>query len=247
MSVSNTPAKPEKGRIKTVDKQRIKERDYTPKQIEVPFLFNPTELVVRKSNTFTPADSGKYSNVKPQEFGGGAPHEITVKLFFDTYELHDTKQLRGRHPDVREYTDKLIEMMQVQEELGDGEAKWPPQVVLEWGNLQRGWRIPSYIKSMTQTFLLFKPDGTPVRATVDLSMVAANDDRLTPQNPTSGGIGSERTRLVRPGDRLDWIAYEEYGDSTRWRVIADANGLQHVRDLVVGQRLAIPSSREARR
>jgi nucleoid-associated protein YgaU len=49
--------------------------------------------------------------------------------------------------------------------------------------------------------------------------------------------------MVKPGERLDLIAHEEYGDSTLWRVIADANGLLSIRDLTVGQRLAIPPLR----
>jgi nucleoid-associated protein YgaU len=237
-----TPVKLEKGKIRTVEQQTIKGHNYTPKKIEVPFLYNPTELTYKKSNSFKAAQSSKNDTQKPLEFGGGDPFEITLQLFFDTYELHENTQLQGRAPDVREYTDKLIELMQVQDQLGQNDkGKWPPQVILEWGTLQRGWRIPSYITSMTQKFLMFAPDGTPVRATVDLTLKAATDGKLTPQNPTSGTLGVERTRLVTPSDRLDLIAYQEYGDATRWRPIAEANGLSTLLDLPVGRRLVIPS------
>jgi nucleoid-associated protein YgaU len=126
--------------------------------------------------------------------------------------------------------------MQVQREL-DG---WPPKVQLEWGNLQRGWNFPFYITNMTQKFLLFTPNGTPVRATVDITGKSDYDGALGPQNPSSGGEGDERVRLVQPGERLDLIAYQEYGDASLWRYIASANGLSGLRDLRVGQRLAIP-------
>ena len=235
--------KPERGKLSTVPKQNIKGKNYTPKKIEVPFLFNPTELTVAMTNTWNTPGSGKQQNNKTMEFGGGEPRTITLQLFFDTYELHDSKQLKGRAPDVREYTDKLMAMMRVQKGLGPNGAEWPPQVQLEWGSLKKSWNFRCYITSMTQKFLMFAPDGTPVRATVDLTLKQADDGFLGPQNPTSGGTGSERTRLVQPGERLDWIAYEEYGDSTLWRIIADANGLLGTRNLTVGQRLAIPPRR----
>lgn len=240
--------KPERGLIRTVDKQMIKGKEYTPtKKIEVPFLFNPAELTVSMTNDWKTPESNKHSGSKPLEFTGSQPRSISMQLFFDTYELHDQKQWRGRAPDVREYTDKLAELMQIQKGLGPKEdnenSGWPPQVLIEWGNLKKGWKFPCYITSMTQKFLLFTPDGTPVRATVDLTLKVADPGPLGAQNPTSGGLGSERTRLVSPGERLDWIAYQEYGDSTLWRLIADANGLQGLRDLPVGQRLAIPPRR----
>ena len=46
---------------------------------------------------------------------------------------------------------------------------------------------------------------------------------------------------VGAGDTLAWIAYKEYGDSTRWRLIADANRLANVRNLSPGAKLIIPN------
>jgi nucleoid-associated protein YgaU len=46
---------------------------------------------------------------------------------------------------------------------------------------------------------------------------------------------------VAAGDTLGWIAYQEYGDSSRWRLIADANRLQTVRRLVPGSVLVVPN------
>lgn len=233
------PAKLERGQLRTVTSQKVKKATLTPPTIVVPFLFNPSELTLKKTNSFSTTKAGKTSNNKELEFGGGEPQEITLQLFFDTQELHESSQKPLN--DVRQYTDLLLKMMQIPKEFQARKVSWPPQVELEWGTLKRGWHIPCYITSMTQKFLLFAPDGTPVRATVDLTLKVADDLHLPGQNPTSGGEGSERTRLVMPGDRLDLIAYQEYGDSSRWRAIADANGLIGVRDLTVGRRLAIPS------
>ena len=68
-----------------------------------------------------------------------------------------------------------------------------------------------------------------------------DDAQLAPQNPTSGGLGGERFWTVVEGDTLQWIAYKEYGDATRWRAIADANNLPAVRHLEPGTTLVIPN------
>jgi nucleoid-associated protein YgaU len=44
---------------------------------------------------------------------------------------------------------------------------------------------------------------------------------------------------VRDKDTIDWIAFDEYGDSSMWRFIADTNNLENPRRLKPGQVLAI--------
>jgi nucleoid-associated protein YgaU len=95
---------------------------------------------------------------------------------------------------------------------------------------------------VTQTFTLFKVDGTPVRAKVNVSFWQNNDkNEYHHQNPTSGGGHIQRVWRVMEGDRLDAIAYQVYGDTSRWRVIADGNKLRDPLELRPGQTLIIPT------
>ena len=59
------------------------------------------------------------------------------------------------------------------------------------------------------------------------------------QNPTTRGEVL-RAHVVRDGDTLQSIAYVAYQDATRWRVIAEANGIDDPLTLERGQALAIP-------
>jgi nucleoid-associated protein YgaU len=52
--------------------------------------------------------------------------------------------------------------------------------------------------------------------------------------------GQTEVYTVRSGDSLYSIATEFYGDGTKWRVIADENGLDDDNRLTVGQELRIP-------
>ena len=61
-----------------------------------------------------------------------------------------------------------------------------------------------------------------------------------PQNPTTRadiGLGSH---TVRDGDSLASIAYHHYRDPTKWRAIAEANGIDDPLHLTRGAVLSIP-------
>jgi nucleoid-associated protein YgaU len=168
------------------------------------------------------------------EFGGGDPAKMTLQLLFDTFEEKDV--------DVRTYTDKVWQLMWVNPKLTDhsaGKKGRPPKVQFQWGE---AFGFVAVITSITQKFILFKENGVPVRATLDVSFQQIKDEDFFPkQNPTSGGVGGGRQVTVKEGDTLTGIAYEEYGDSNSWRAIADANHLTTVRRLRPGMVLEIPN------
>lgn len=196
-------------------------------------MFNPKEYSFSKRNQWTPGKS-KGSNMPQLEFGGGQPATLQMQLFFDTY---------AKGKDVRkEYTDAIWQLMMVDQTLKDPKNKKgrPPKVRFQWGS---AWSFDAVITSINQKFTLFLSDGTPVRATLDVTFQQIKDAALfPPQNPTSGGVGGERVWTVNEGDTLAWIAYKEYGDSNQWRLIADANRLTQVRRLVPGTVLEIPNA-----
>jgi contractile injection system tube protein/LysM domain-containing protein len=217
--MATTPAK---ALIRTLDGDKV----------EIPCLFNPKEYSVSKSNKWSvPPAKGK--QLGEYEFGGGDPAKMTLQLLFDTFESGD---------DVRKvYTDKVWQLMWVDASLTDhqsGQRGRPPRVQFQWGE---AFGFEAVITSITQKFILFKENGVPVRATLDVSFQQIKDDLFYPkQNPTSGGTGGGRQVTVKEGDTLTGIAYAEYGDSNNWRPIADANRLTQVRRLRPGMVLEIP-------
>ncbi len=201
------------------------------KDSRVDCMFNPKEYSFAKRNQWN-AGRNTGANMPRMEFSSGDPATMTLQLFFDTY---------ASGKDVRkEYTDAIWEMMMVDESLKDNKNKKgrPPKVRFQWG---KAWSFDAVLTSLSQKFTLFLPDGTPVRATIDATFQQIKDAKLFPrQNPTSGGVGGERVWTVKEGDTLNLIAHREYGDAGKWRAIADANRLHHVRRLRPGTVLAIP-------
>ncbi|GAB4445364.1 MAG: peptidoglycan-binding protein [Chloroflexi bacterium OHK40] len=203
-------------------------------------MFNPREYTFTKQNSWR-ENNQKGDNVGQLEFGGGAPARLTLQLLFDTYEAHSdgSRRLNQAGDDVRRYTRPLWDMMRVSDRRrnatsGRGE---PPRVRFTWGSL---WSFDAVIESITQKFTLFLEDGTPVRATLDVSFKQLADEGQYPrQNPTSGGHPGDRLRTVRAGESLSQIAFEEYGDPTIWRHLAAANQIDDPLRLRAGQVLVI--------
>jgi hypothetical protein len=208
-------------------------------KLSVTCMFNPKEYTVAKTNSW-PKDP-KAGNTPVLNFGGGNPATLTMDLLFDTYQ---NAKRPGPPADVRtEYINKLWTMMYASEK--DAAKKKnkqmrPPKVKFTWG---KGLAFEAVLTSLSVTFTLFLPNGTPVRATAKVSFQQVADTKDLPmkQNPTSGGVGGERVRTVEDGDRLDLIAHEEYGDTSQWRRIAAANGITNPRNLVPGTTLVIPN------
>lgn len=199
----------------------------------VEVMFNPKELTITKRNNWKQEQNPK-ANVPDVEFSGGGPADLKMQLFFDTHA--------GQEDVRKKYTDAIYQFMQVDEELTDSKNQKgrPPTVRFQWGETIG---FNAVITSISQRFTLFMPNGSPVRAVLDVTFSQVEDELFYPkQNPTSGGIGGERIWTVKAGDTLASIAYSEYGDTKRWRVIADANRLTHVRDLQPGTVLVIPNA-----
>jgi phage tail protein X len=214
-------------------------------------MFNPKEYTFSKQNSWTPTPV-KGANMGQYEFGNGQPATLQMQLFFDTYTNIKSGAAEADPPkDVRkEYTRAVWDMMLVDPDLasvnGSGQSASndekgrPPIVIFQWGST---WSFRAVITSLRERFTLFLPDGTPVRSTLDVTFQQIQDQHTYPlTNPTSGGVGGERIWKVSEGDTLAWIAYKLYGDANRWRLIADANKLTRVRQLLPGMILEIPNA-----
>lgn len=197
--------------------------------IAVTCMFNPYEYTVSKSNSFNEKPK-RDADVPAVEFVKAGPQTLQLNLTFDTYETDQ---------DVSQETRKLWKLMMTKthKDSQRGKKSEPPQVAFEWGSFQ----FVAYITSMTQKFTLFRKNGMPVRAQVNVTFTQYTDvEDYKPQNPTSGAGEHEQIWRITAGDRLDMIAAEIYGDATKWRLIADYNKIGNPLNLHAGARLRIP-------
>ena len=191
----------------------------------IPLHFNPTEYQLQKTNTFAEiAIPGLES--PPIQYVRGAAEKLTAELMVDT---SDTLE------DVRErYTNKLRNLMNI-----NSEIHAPPIVRLTWdGEVFRG-----VVESLNITYVLFTPEGVPLRAKLNLVMKEYRtvEEQVAERPRFSPDV--EKTHVVRRGDSLASVAALAYNDVTQWREIARNNGIEDPRNLEPGQVLNLPRLR----
>lgn len=194
--------------------------------------FNPTQYSISKQNNWTVNQPAAGHRGPPKaQFGGGQPKELSLDLLFDASDT--TKDVR------KEVIDDLFDMMEPNPSLASGQSKRsarPPTVTFTWGEVI----LKAVVKQLSVQYTLFHPDGKPIRAAVHLALMEVPEGGLTAgQNPTTRGEVTH-AHVVRDGDTLQSIAFTAYRDATRWRAIAEANGIDDPLDLRRGQTLAIP-------
>jgi hypothetical protein len=202
-------------------------------------LFNPAELTISKSNSWN-AGQAKGKDAPELRFQGGQSATLTMTLMFDTTRTG---------ADVNRYTRKLLEMMTVDKSLPGGDkpsnAGRPPWVEFHWGRLHS---FKAMLERVQIRFTYFASDGTPLRAKVDVNLKQWRDQAQKPlQNPTSSTPEPHTLHALLPGETLDRVATQHYGDPTRWRLIADANAITDPLDLPAGTMLVVPELRARRR
>jgi hypothetical protein len=146
-----------------------------------------------------------------------------MELLFDTYE---------QQRDVRQETQKLLQMMKI-----DPELHAPPILRVEWASLQ----FRCVLTRANQRFILFLPDGRPVRARVTTSFQEFIDPEREAKEVSRQTSDFTKLHMVVQDETLSGIAGRRYGDPRLWRVLAVANEIDDPFDLETGRTLLVPS------
>lgn len=208
----------------SLEKAIISVRDFPDKDREIKkieVLFNPEKYTLEKVANWE--EKGKR---KTLQFRGIGRKSFSVDLFFDTYETGKS---------VRAYTNEIVGLMDPQIEYKG--KKVPPVCVFSWG----GFNFRGILERVTQNYTMFSSSGEPVRAVLNVTFkqfsLAEEQARGNPPgDPT-------KVRIVKEGETLNFIASQEYGDPSLWRVIAIKNKdkIKNPRFLEAGMALVIPA------
>jgi nucleoid-associated protein YgaU len=236
-SASALLTKHQKAKIVTVKKDGGALSPTDARYVELEFQFNPKELKITKGVNWNAGKIPPARNAPDLTFGGGQSASFDLKFIFDTSQVGmGQSALSMGTRDVRTYTQELLRLVMVHGAIDDREE--PPCVKFQWGKFVLFLAV---VEKVEITYTLFDPDGTPIRAeaTVNLKQQDAQDDFPGLTNPTTR-TEARKTHLVQQGERIDLIAYKEYGSAAHWRHLAEANGLSDPRALQPGQILIIP-------
>jgi hypothetical protein len=189
-------------------------------------LFNPAEYSLEKGNQFSSAPLPGLSN-PVLSFVNGDADVLTMELFFDTYT-------NKGGADVRDETNKIARLLEI-----DPEIHAPPPVCFVWGGL----RFNAIIERLTQRFTMFRENGIPVRATLNVTFKEYKTIAEQLSKPPKQSSEWSKRRVLADKDRLSLIAAIEYGDPAEWRKIAVANDIDNPRLLESGREIRLPPLR----
>jgi hypothetical protein len=212
--------------------------DGDPKTRTLEFMYNPAELSTSKSaNWNRPQQKGAASSGQPQ-FTGAGPQTVQMELWFDAWDAADA--------DVKSSVMTLFEWTKPTPSSIQKKLPRPPVLAFKWGVNNPLDDLQVFLKTVNAKYVLFKPDGTPVRASASVSLEEVPEEPAK-QNPSSGSLESRRSHLMKAGDSLHSVAWREYDDAGLWRGIAAFNGIDDPLRIPDGTRILVPTADEARR
>jgi hypothetical protein len=191
----------------------------------IPLKFNPTEYQVQKSNNFSEIPIPGLES-PPIQFVRGGCEKLTAELLADT---SDTLE------DVREkYTTRLRNLMRINPDLHA-----PPIVRLIWDDQV----FKGVIESLNITFVLFTPEGIPLRAKLNLTMKEYRPVEIQVREVPTRSPDVDKVHTLVRGETLADVAWKAFADARLWREIARNNGIHDPRRVEPGQVLHIPRLR----
>lgn len=223
--------------------ERLNAQGQAVERIDV--QFNPTELSMNKGAQIAEiAIPGIDSPIL--QFVRGQNERVTLELFFDTTDSGTGAEATA----VTTLTNRFYALVKM-----SGQEHAPPRCRFGWGDefpglineagQVRGQRkaFDCVVESIQQKFTLFSPKGVPLRATLSVTLREYKTLETQLQQLNLQTADHTRVHRVRRGETLPLIAYQAYRDSSRWRLIAEANNLLRPRELEPGTVLELPPVR----
>lgn len=195
-------------------------------------MFNPEEYTLNRENNF--AQIGVPGLSAPiTQFVHGNQQTLEMELFLDTYETHkhSNRELNSAGDDVRKLVSKVTGLMSI-----DPTTHAPPVLLFTWSSLS----FMCVLSRASQRFLMFKPDGTPVRARLTVTFSQYSNAELEAKEVKRETADYTKVHIVRQGETLTTIAAAAYGDPRSWRPIALRNQIDDPLRIPAGTQLALP-------
>ncbi|MFI1581361.1 LysM peptidoglycan-binding domain-containing protein [Embleya sp. NPDC020630] len=190
-------------------------------------LFNPEDYTVNRETTYAQLPVPGLSAPIVQFVHGNA-QTLEMELFLDSLEANDQA---GAGSDVRILVRRVVDLMDI-----DPTLHAPPPLVFAWSSLT----FTCVLTRVAQKFVMFKPDGTPVRARLSVTFSEFRNVDMEAKEVKRQTSDYTKAHTVVAGETLQLIAWREYGSAAAWRPIALHNGLDDPRVLAVGDTLHIP-------
>lgn len=117
-----------------------------------------------------------------------------------------------------------------------GDIHEPYYLSVNWGSLVFQGRLTLFEVKHS----LFKPDGTPLRAEIQMEIKESVSDEIRVSKEDKQSPDVTHVRIVKEGDSLPIMCRKIYGDAGYFTEVARSNNLSDFRNLVPGTELIFP-------
>lgn len=109
-------------------------------------------------------------------------------------------------------------------------------IMVTWGKL----KFIGVCKSFNINYVMFKPDGTTLRAFIDISFESSVDLKTKAKIAGLQSPDLTHIRSVKAGDTLPLMTFRIYGDSSYYLEVARINKLRNIHALKPGDQIYFP-------
>ncbi|MCB5164595.1 hypothetical protein LG634_07070 [Streptomyces bambusae] len=225
----------------------------------VPFLLNPDKITISREVGYRSHGSSSANGSQQGETGTSFQRAEALKI--------NLSDVVFTGPETKELCDQLLNWMSpgggaagqvsaakhVQKRsalsrygfLDDDSYNQLPVVTFTYGPPMQGFYYNVVLLSASINYQRFTRAGIPIRARATIQMKEQPTLLGTlPTNPTSGGLPGRRAYTVTEGEDLVNLARSQYGSTSHWRKVADANAIDDPLRMRPGTTVYLPSPQE---
>lgn len=198
-------------------------------------LLNPENYRIRYQISQNESQAQGTSSAAPR-FNKSLPEDLQLDFIFDRSGVikgYEDESGEGIIGDIEKFKKVVLDY--------NGDQHKPNYLVVSWGSLL----FKGSLKDMEITYKLFKPDGTPIRATIRATFKGFIEDNLRVARENNNSPDLTHIRMVGEGDTLPLMTFRIYGDSKYYLEVAKANKLVNFRKLKPGQQIVFPPIEKA--
>jgi hypothetical protein len=192
-------------------------------------LINPETYTLAYKLKFSNSGQGHGTSGKQLKYEYTEPAEMTFEFLFDNTGIIDGDPRDSIADDLKQFRQVVIDYK--------GDSHEPRHFKLVWGENSI---FKGRVTEVDITYKLFKADGTPIRAVAKVTFKSSIEEEKRAAKEDKQSPDLTHVRMVRRGDTLPQLCYEEYGDPSRYLQVAAVNGLDNFRALSPGQKLKFP-------
>lgn len=195
----------------------------------VEVLINPESYSLSYKLKFSESGQGQGTSGKQLKYEYTEPEEMSFEFLFDNTGIIDGKPRDSVADDIKKFRQVLIDYK--------GDAHEPRHFKLVWGENSI---FKGRVTEVGITYKLFRPDGTPTRATAKVTFKSSIEEQKRAAKEDKQSADLTHVRKVKAGDSLPLMCYRIYGDPKYYLTVARKNGLDNFRNLTPGMTIVFP-------